>query len=345
MSSSDARRFLRTFAAAAALPIMAALIATWQLDPTGLLALGGLREPACAAGARSIDERFSRIVPRLYQPEEIVVGSSRAYWMFREEMIAGPTGHRAANLSISGASIGEIDALVGQALADAPVRRVWIGADFGAFVMRDEPARELLPIWAVRDRRLTALRYGLLDPRALSAGLLALPQDRSACADAPVRETGFARRPPIPEGQPPVLLPNRLARALFVRRWRMPAAERARLIEAHFTRFEAMLDRLDRRGIATIVFLTPSSPAYLALVEEVGLGADYQRWRDRLLRHDRGNGITVIASDSPAFLGPVARAHCAGHHWEPCLFYDVTHASLPVGAAIVQAGLDRGRRP
>jgi hypothetical protein len=40
----------------------------------------------------------------------------------------------------------------------------------------------------------------------------------------------------------------------------------------------------------------------------------------------------------------VARANCAGEALETCLFYDLTHARLPVGAAIVQAGLDRGPR-
>ena len=188
MSSSDARRFLAAFAAVAALLAAAALLATWLLDPFGLLALGGLRGPACAAGARSLDERFSKpLLPRLYRPEEIVVGSSRAFWLFREEMFAG---RRVANLSIPGASIDEIDQLVGQALADAPVRRVWIGADFGAFAMRDEPARDLERVWAVADRRLTALRYGLVHPRSLSAAFLALGR-AGTCADPPVTATGF----------------------------------------------------------------------------------------------------------------------------------------------------------
>jgi hypothetical protein len=345
MSSSDARRFLAAFAAVAALLAAAALLATWLLDPFGLLALGGLRGPACAAGARSLDERFSRpLLPRLYRPEEIVVGSSRAFWLFRDGMIAGPTGHRVANLSLPGASIDEIDQMVDQALADAPLRRVWIGADFGAFAMRDEPARDVERVWAVRDRRLTALRYGLFHPRSLSAAFLALGQS-GACADPPVTATGFARHPPMPESERPALRPSRRARDILAERWRMPAAERARLIEARFARFEALLARLDRRGVAAIVFLTPSPPSYLALVDEAGLGGDYLRWRARLLRRDRPGRVTVIASDSPDFLLPVARANCAGEAVEPCLFYDLTHARLPVGAAIVQAGLDRGSRP
>jgi hypothetical protein len=341
MSSSEARRFLAAFAGVAALLAAAALLATWLLDPFGLLALGGWREPACAAGARSLDERFTKpLLPRLYRPEEIVVGSSRSSWMFREEMFGG---RRVANLAISGASIEEIDQLVSQALADAPVHRVWIGADFGAFAMRDEPARDLQRVWAVGDPRLTALRYGLVHPRSLSAAFLALG-DRAACADPPVTATGFARHPPVPEGQRGALRLDRPARAALAERWRLPAAERARLIAARFARFEALLARLDQRGIATIVFLTPSPPAYLALVEEAGLGGDYRRWRARLLRRDRGR-VAMIASDSPEFLAPVARAHCAGRAFEPCLFYDFTHARLPVGAAIVQAGLDRGLRP
>jgi hypothetical protein len=340
MSSSDARPFLRAFAGVAALLIAAALAATWLLDPFGLLALGGWRGPACAAGARGVDERFTKpIVPRLYLPEEVVVGSSRAFWMLREETIAGPTGHRVANLSVSGASIDEIDQLVTQALADAPVRRVWIGADFGAFAMRDEQARDLLRPWAIGDRRLTALRYGLFHPRALSAAFLALGQSHNACADPPVTASGFARHPPVPEGQRPALRPDRAARAILAERWRMPAAERARLIEMRFARFEALLARLERRGVAVVIFLTPSPPAYLALVEEAGLGGDYRRWRRRLLLRDRAAGVTVVASDSPEFLDSVARTSCAGRDREACLFYDLTHARPPVGAAIVRAAL------
>lgn len=351
MSSSEpstpgARRFLAWLLATMALLGVAALGVTWVIDPYGLLAARGLTPAICTPGIRVNDDRFARpALVRLHQPGEILLGSSRALWAFREDSFTGRTGRTIANLSLAGASLEEIDWLARQAIDEAPVRRVWLGMDFGAFAMPERAPATLTPLWAVASPDATALRYGLLDPHALRAGMAAL-FDPASCADPPFTPHGFPRTATPHGGTPAALavLPGARTRADLVRRWRFEERGRAAAYARRMARFEALLATLRRRGVPVILFITPSHPAYDSMLAEAGLGELYRRWRDELRAVAERHGATLVMSDSPAFLAAIRAPDCpAGAPPLDCLFYDATHARPFVGDAIVAAGLEAER--
>ncbi len=343
-AKADGRRFLAWLLGTAALLAAAVLAVAWLVDPYGLLsARSGGGAGLCAPGIRVDDDRYLKpVLIRLRQPEEVVVGSSRALWAFHEESFSRRTGRRTVNLALSAATLEEIDLLVRQAVYEAPVRRVWIGLDFGAFAMPEREPGTLTPLWSVADPDSTALRYGLLDPHALRAGLLALA-DPESCRDPPFSVHGFARsatpyghaRPALP------VLPDARIRAALVQRWRFEDQARAEAYAQRLHRFDALLAFLQERGVQAILFITPSHQTYFSMVGEAGLTGLYRRWRGEVQALAGRNGATLVMSDDPAFLAPLRAPGCpASAPPSECLFYDSTHVRPVVGDAIVAAGLN-----
>ncbi|MEA3047568.1 MAG: hypothetical protein QOJ53_1900 [Sphingomonadales bacterium] len=339
---SGGRRFLGWFLAASALLAVAVFALTWLVDPYGLLSARGPRISLCAPGIRVNDDRYLKpVIPRVHQPEEALFGSSRAVWGFAEESFTRRTGRNIANLALSSGSLEEIDLLARRAVADAPLRRAWIGLDFGAFALPGAEPPPLTGIWAIADPGATALRYGLFDPHAMKAGLFALA-DPAACADPPFSLLGFARNAG-PYGRAPSAgpsLPDVRTRTALVRRWRLEAMATSPAYADRLARLDALLGFLRSRGVAPILFITPSHPSYHAMVAEAGLGERYRSWRSEVQAIARRHEAILVMSDSPSFLGGVAASACPART-EPgdCLFYDSTHFRPLLGDAIVAAAL------
>lgn len=332
-----ARRFLRRFLATSALLACAVLALTRLVDPYGMLSPPGPRASLCAPGIRVNDDRYLKpVMPRVHQPEEILLGSSRAVWGFSEQSFARRTGRRTANLALSSGSLDEIDRLARRAVADAPVRRVWIGLDFGAFALPGAELPPLNPVWRVADPDATALRYGLFDPHAMKAGLLALA-DPAGCADPPFSRLGFARNAgPYGTAASPTL-PDARTRAALVRRWRTETQAPSPVEGERLGRLDALLSFLRSRGVEPMLFITPSHPVYHAMVAEAGLGARYRRWRAEIQATARRHGAILVLSDAPEFLRAAAPPGCPAPAL--CLFFDSTHFRPLVGDAIVAAAL------
>jgi hypothetical protein len=336
------RRFLAWLLATAALLAAAILGITWLVDPYGLLAARGHGIALCTPGIRIDDDRYLKpLLSRLYQPEEILLGSSRARWGFREEYFTRRTGRRIVNLALNSASLEEIDRLARQAIADAPVRRVWIGVDFGAFAMPDRAAGPLTAPWPVADQEATALRYGLLDPHALRAGLRALA-DPASCQDPVFTPHGFIRGA-TPDGDSPLpVLPGPRQRAAVLQHWRFDAQALAAAYAGRMARLDALLAFLRQRGVAVVLFLTPSHPLYQAMLAEAGLAARHIRWREEVRALAARHGAMLVMSDTPAFLDSIRAPGCpANARPVDCLFYDTTHSRPVVGDAIVRAALSQ----
>jgi hypothetical protein len=344
MSSSDdsvsGRRFLAWFLAAATAAMLALAAIAWVTDPFGLLRERAFAAWTCTPGLRSDDERYVKpLLARVYQPRTILLGSSRAVWGFDPGSFQRESQGRTANLALSAASFTEIDRLARQAVRDAPVERAWIGLDFGAFAFSEPPRRDLTSPWPIRDSRATALRYGLLDPHALKAGLAVLT-DLRACADPPFDGLGFARaRGPYGSIAPaPPVLRDAGTRARMVRQWREDSGVEAGAYRERLQRLGTLIDALRSEGTETILYLSPSHSSYHAMVDAAGLAGRYRLWRADMAAIARRHGVLLVESDSPAFLRTVPVPGCSAP-LEDCLFYDSTHFRPILGDAIVRAAL------
>ena len=145
-----------------------ALGLTWAVDPSAVLARSG-GGWLCAPGIKDGDpHEFKQLVAAIHQPREILLGSSRAAAGFSEADFRTVTGGTAANLALAGASLAEMDALTRSAVTRAPVRRVWIGLDFGAFAQPRANPQPVAPLPDLHGQPL-ALATGLVNPRATQA--------------------------------------------------------------------------------------------------------------------------------------------------------------------------------
>lgn len=349
MSSSEpraaGRRFLAVLFAAFALMLAGILAATALIDPTGLLVGAGWPRGACAAGLkdpRSVEVLGART--RLFQPDEILVGSSRVMRGFEDDGFTADGRTRAISLGYSGAGMADIDGMVRDAVAGAPVQRVWIGLDFGAFVLTDRPHYPARGGGSPAPRR-DAILTGLLSPDALQATLNVLLHP-GLCDAPPYDARGFANPDaPLLKGTDPAVLPGPAARSRILASWRRGEADRETLYRRERDRFTRLLAELKRRDIAVILFVGPTHPAYDRLVTEAGLGDLRARWRADITRIVDEQGAVLVAADWPDFLdGLPDRPVGCDVHAVDCAFYDATHFRPFVGAAIAREGRREGDR-
>jgi hypothetical protein len=344
MSSFDAtaagRRYLRIFAATFIALGLAIATLCWATDPTGLLRPMGLGGGWCADGISAGDERFVKpALPRILQPEDVIIGSSRVGVGFGPEAFPG---RRIANLGISGASAREIDALARHAADEPALRRLWLGLDFGAFIEREDGREPLVFPSRRLDRSWTALTYGLADERALRAAL-ALALSPGDCASRPLTRYGFRARelPPVadPAHDDPVV------RAHILRLWALPDDGRRRIYAARLATLDRLLADLRRRDLELILYLSPTSRGYREMLSSAGLGGLYNQWRADISALASRHGARLIESDTPGFLAAIPTPACAARSPEDCLFRDLVHFRPVVGDAIARAALVREARP
>ena len=338
MSSSDARaaarRFLRIFMGALVALAAAMLGLCWLVAPSGLLHQSAFGPAVCAPGIHSSDERYAKpLLSSVLQPDEAIVGSSRAIAGFTADAFGE---RRVANLALSGATLAEVDAVARHAADGGHVERVWIGLDFGQFVTEESPREPLVLPSPGQSQRWVAVRFGLLDPRAVRATLRSLLVDQS-CTNPLYTTRGFLARP-LPQSDS-LELAGRRTLASISRRWDATRAGRAQLYRQSLRRLEQLLAHLRRRGVSVVVFLGPSSGAYRSAVAQSGLDPAYQRWRRDVAAIARRHRAGFVAGDAPDFLSPLARRTCGAGENADCLFSDAVHFRPAVGAAIVRAAL------
>ena len=335
MSSSDPRTFLCMFAACALAMATVALGLTWAVDPSAVLARSG-GGWLCAPGIKGGDQHeFKQLAAAIHQPEEILLGSSRAAAGFAEADFRASTGRSAANLALAGASMAEMDALARSAIARAPVKRVWIGLDFGAF---GQPPHHPGPVAQLPELAGDpfALAMGLLHPRATQTAIEAILT--GSCARPPMTPTGFADADAAMIATPySGFTPRNQAR--LTRAWDVPVQLRARSYADAIQRLTSLAAFLREDGVELIVYLAPVHPDYRADIARVGLVALYRQWRQDIATIAHAQGAVLVASDRSDFLDQID-VPCASHpSRNACLFYDPLHFRPVVGRAILAEGL------
>ena len=344
MSSSDpaaGRRFVIVTLTAAAVMLGGAIAATAFTDPTGLLGAGGWPGGICAPGIKSMDDRTLKpVMTAVHQPDQIILGSSRVVRGFDFRGLR-PEDGVVLNLGMTGATMTDIDTLARGAVDAAPIRRIWIGLDFGAVAFADtslvEPSRpDPLPGFGS-----AALRHGLLSPGALKA-TLDLAGHPGACARPPFDARGFINPVAGDSPRPRAALPDGPTRTRLLRSWRLAPARRDANYAARMAELDRLLLHLNERGVDVVLYRSPSHPAYDALVAEAGLAALYRRWQADTDRIAARFGLVLIPADAPDFLPELQVAGCRGDLAD-CAFDDAVHFRPEVGAAILRAG--RRARP
>ena len=340
MSSSEpiagtgaGRRYLTTFAAAAAGFLALLLALCWATDPTGLLRAEGLSPGLCGPGIPNWEERHVKpLIAAGQRPEEIVLGSSLAVRGFRPEAFEG---RRVANLGISAGGVSEIDRLARFAAARGGLRRAWIEARFLAFT---EPAlpesRMPLPGAGLAGRNF-ALRYGLFDWRALSAAIRTSVFVRT-CRTPPIDTMGFFPADASPH------IPVRISPAALDtlrRTWSQASSGRQATVEARLARLDRLLADLRAQGVEPVVFIPPLPSAQRTALAGSLHEPLYREWRAALIRIAARRGARLVGADDPAFLRAIPAGPCPSVPAEDCLFDQTRHFRPAVGAAIVRAAL------
>ena len=351
MSSSDpraaGRRFLVILFAGLTLMLGGVITATALVDPTGLLVGAGWSPGLCVPGIKDPgSSAFTDARIRLYQPREIFVGSSRVMRGFDPDSLAGPGSQTAMNLGFSGATMADVDVIVRNAVANAPVERVWIGLDFGAFVTTERNRHPATTTIRLASGRNEALAMGLLSPQAQQATLKVLLHPAS-CQVPPVDARGFANPAAAPLARiDPAILPNPTLRARMRAPWHRTPTDRKNLYAGELARFTRLMAELKRRNIAVILFVGPTHPAYDSLVAEAGLTRFRVRWRADVARIAREQGAVLVPADRSDFLAtlPGLPANCDATPAD-CAFYDATHFRPFVGTAIIREGRRRSGSP
>lgn len=352
MSSSEpraaGRRFLAVLFAGAALMLGGVISATALIDPTGLLVGAGWPQGLCAPGIKDPRD-IGRLTTnaQVRQPHEIIVGSSRVIHGIDRAALSRHDGARLANLGLSGGTLVDIDAIVRSATAHAPIQTVWIGLDMSAFGLIDPvggpgsgPATSPSP-------QQKALFSGLLSPQAWSGTLRVLRSPRS-CSHPSFDADGFI----FPgasqlRATDRAILPDSAARAQMMGSWKASSlADRDIDYAAGMARFTRLLADLRHQGVAVVLYVGPTHPAYDSLVAEAGLTRFRVRWRADVARIAREQGAVLVPADRSDFLAtlPGLPANCDATPAD-CAFYDATHFRPFVGTAIIREGRRRSGSP
>lgn len=340
MSSSDpvaaGRRFLIVTLATTALLLGGIIAATALTDPTGLLAAGGWSGGICAPGVKSMDDRTLKpVMAAVHRPDQIILGSSRVVRGFDARGLR-PEDGVVLNLGMTGATMTDIDAIARGAVEEAPIRRIWIGLDFGAVAMAEtsliDPSRPEPFVGS----RSASLRHGLLSPEALKA-TLGLARHPAACATPPFDARAFVNPLAGDLTRPRAALPDGPTRARVLRSWRLAPARRGAVYAARMAELDRLLLHLHDHGVDVVLYRSPSHPAYDALVAEAGLAPLHRRWQADTDRLAARFGLVLIAADAPDFLSELEVPRCSGVRTD-CAFDDAVHFRPEVGAAILRAG-------
>lgn len=340
MSSSDAarngRRFVASFAVSLALAAAAMLLVIWLVDPTGLLRGAGLSPDICASGFVSSDDRYVKpIVAASHHAPEVLVGSSRVAYAFAPGHFGG---REVANLGFAGANLEGIDAMVRHAAERRMVRRIWIGVDFGTFLIPESWQQSPRPPRSPRGAETFALRHGLLSRRAAADALRSIIRPALCRSERPLTANGFRSRH-FALFTPAAVTPE--MRDYLADQWSLSRPLQAQLLAYNLIRFERLLAELRVRRIEPVLFLSPTSPVFRELVAEAGLDPLYAHWRGSLRAAARRQGARLIESDTREFLLAIETPPCPAPSREACMFEDITHYRSFVAEAIVRAG-DRG---
>jgi hypothetical protein len=319
-----ARRFARLFAGLVTAWLLGTAGLNWLVNPWALYA-PRLLEPRVA------DDRYRKCgLLRRFQPppEQLILGSSRTM-RFEPRLLEERTGLRTFNLGIPGAQPVDYLTLYRFATEEvrAPVRSVTLGVETPAFFghERNYPAlaantelARFLPKQAGVPANTTRLAM-LLNPAQTSdawASLLHLLGLRRR-SDPPWRRLeadGFQSRSNHDEERER----RRFNLAREVRaQLKSDYLNRRDVDTAAFRDFDRLLVLLERRGVRTVVFMTPS------------LEASREYWR----RH----GLIEAEQSVAARIRSMAVAHGArfvdlstveSFHGDPAEFYDAIHPTV-----------------
>jgi hypothetical protein len=322
----SSRRFLIWFAGTLAIGLFLLGSAAVLADPRGIFVRAWPGAPRLCEPGLYVDAREAKpYLPALAPPREALFGTSRVMVGFSEHDAAALLGRDTLNLAVPDVKMAEVALLFDEAAAAGTLKRAWIGLDFSMFrgggsVQFSRPRP--LP------RLIFTLRYGILDPAVLRG---AVGRFFHRCAIQATMQ-GFA--PPDAQWDWPAAQEEAAQRA---EAWRTLARSGSPIATKSYRAQVAQLRLLAasarRRGIALIVFVSPSPPLLGRAMASGGLMEDQRTWRRDVEQAARAGGAVFLDASGKA------PEDCISEQDARCAFVDLTHFRPFIGRRILEAGL------
>lgn len=266
------------------------------------------------------DRFFKPLQMAARRPHTVLLGTSRVMMGLNPDDVAG--GH-AYNLGIPAAAMPEIIALGQHALADAPVERLIIGADYDSFDGRFD----YQPSFRLAILGRFAVWRGLPD---MLISDLAVTRSRNTFL--------FSHRhvapPYLANGMR--LIPDKPTQGIATYRILQDVHIYARLdpqitgAERLLARFDAFLASVPKR-VAVTVFVTPGHAALLEALERQGLRPAYDAWLNGLVDICAAHGVPLWDFGGYNWITTFRMAAASE------LYYDGSHFRPAVGGLVLKA--------
>lgn len=314
--------------------IVALLTLTTAVDPFGAFGPVSGEAGICRSGIKDIsfEEQSKLLLPIVRQPQVVLVGNSRIARGFDEASLGRFSYQPAANLGISGAILNDMARLTEAAVSRAPVRMIVVEADFSSFIINPHAVRVPLLDRDVPDY-FALLRYGLLNPKAMTAAIRAALWCRNLASTI-----NGARLPSLrdtkSEGAGNVAAGFGKMRTALTRD---PPDVQQRYLAANIASFRMLVANATRSGISLAIMIGPNHSQYQTTLIRAGLSELYAHWEADIRAIASNNAAILIDGGSTQFLQSAALPPCASQSGIDCHFWDATHFSPVIGDALVRA--------
>ena len=334
LTPQRARGFLRAFAAVLAPLLLATVIGSVALDPTGFFGLH-LVPPA---EQTSRDDKAQLFLARSPAPELVILGSSRA-WCLEPERITERTGEAAFNFGVDTATTDDLLAILRFALdrGQGKLRRVLLAMEPEMFSdKRDRTSRldyaralrpyaepgAITPMWLLGGELLlghTTIEGDKRSLRRLFFERDRLPKyafDAGGAADWPRFDEERSRHAFDLEAN---LAESVAVAELYARRF-------GNLTRRRLAAFEAFLDLARERGVTVLAFVPPIFPAAWSTLGKTRLAARYAEMEALLADRAREGRLRLLAPE---------RLTIDAFGADPAGFYDHLHMTRENGRRLL----------
>jgi hypothetical protein len=333
-SSSNPAVFWRGAVVGLVTTIVALLAVTMVVDPFGALGPVSGEAGVCRSGIKDIhfEEQSKLLLPIVRQPQVILVGNSRVARGFDEVSLGRFSHQPVANLGISTGILTDMARLTEAAVSRAPVKMIVVAVDFGSFIANPHAGRVALLDPDLPDR-LALLRYGLLDPKAMTAAIRAAAWCRNLASTIDGAGLPSLRNEQSEDAASVAAGFVAMHSALS----RDPADDQQRYLAANMANFRMLVANATRSGIRFAIVFGPNHSQYQATLIRAGQGNLYARWEEEIKAVASSNAAILIDGRSASFLQSAALPPCASASGLDCHFWDAVHFSPVIGDALVRA--------
>ncbi len=281
--------------------MLATAVFTLGVDPFGLYRVGPAREGFNAQKPRQKGhERMVRAADLVrLQPDALILGTSRAQVGLDPEASAWEgVARRPANAAFSDGSPYEALRYLQHTDALSPVKTVVFGADYLSFIGNSRFTSDFSETrLSVSLKKEAQWFYRLDDVPSALLSLDTLRLSRSTVLEQETPSYFFdtgRRRPAFMEAR---IDEQGGARGAFV--WseldyaRSYVCAHPQRLAMHLADFDALVSYCQERKIRLVVLWSPSHVRSLALLDEAGLGAEQERFKQALAERARGDAFEL----------------------------------------------------